>query len=87
MRIDQLLKKLLLIKSRTLAKKACDFGFVKINGKKCKASSKVLENDIIEFELYNIRTTVKILKIPKGNVSKKNLFEYYTIISRESLNK
>ncbi len=82
MRIDQLLKKLMLIKSRTIAKKACDLGLVKINDKKCKASSNVCENDIVEFELYNIKTVVKIIKIPKGNVSKKDAGKYYEIISR-----
>ena len=86
MRIDQLLKKLMLIKSRSIAKKACDLGLVKINEKVCKAHSNVFENDIVEYNLYNIKTRVKILKIPKGNVSKKNAHKYYEIISRQSLN-
>ena len=85
MRVDQLLKKLLLIKSRSIAKKACDYGLVKINGKVCKASSNVNENDTIEFELYSIKTLVKITKIPKGNVSKKNATDYYEIIYRKKI--
>ncbi len=82
MRIDQLMKKLMLVKSRSVAKKACELGLVKINDKICKASAEVRDNDIIEYEIYGYKSKVRILEIPKGNVSKKNAAKYYEFISK-----
>ncbi|HPV14900.1 MAG TPA: S4 domain-containing protein, partial [Candidatus Cloacimonadota bacterium] len=39
MRIDLLLNKLCLTKTRSIAKTACDKGLVKLNGKPAKASA------------------------------------------------
>ena len=49
MRVDQLLNKLCLVKTRSIAKRACDSNLVKINGKNAKSSSKVSENDVLEY--------------------------------------
>ncbi|MCF7793891.1 MAG: RNA-binding protein [Candidatus Cloacimonetes bacterium] len=85
MRIDQLLNKLCLVKTRSIAKKACDKNLVKINGKTAKASANVLAEDEIEYSLYSYRNILKIIKIPKGNVSKNNAPEYYEFLEREKL--
>ncbi|MBW6515696.1 MAG: RNA-binding protein [Candidatus Cloacimonetes bacterium] len=85
MRIDQLMNKLCLVKSRSVAKKACDHQLVLINGEPVKASSTVHENDTLQYSIYGYLTVIKIIKIPLGNVSKKNATEYYEVISREKL--
>ncbi len=82
MRIDQLLNTLCLMKTRSMAKKACDSNLVKLNGKVSKASTIVSDGDEIEYSVFGWNTKLKIEKIPVGNVSKKTAPEYYTIIER-----
>jgi len=84
-RIDQLLNKLCLIKTRSIAKKACDKKLVKINDKIAKSSSKVFQDDVVEYQIYGYLTKIKILEIPKGNVSKVNAARFYEIIERNEL--
>ncbi|MFA5498423.1 MAG: S4 domain-containing protein [Candidatus Cloacimonadia bacterium] len=85
MRIDQLLNKLCLVKSRSIAKNACDQGLVKINDKVAKGSAEVKENDLIEYSIYGYQTKIRITSIPQGNVAKRNAAEYYELISRDKL--
>ena len=85
MRIDQLLNKLCLVKTRSIAKKACDKNLVKINGKPAKASSAVNDNDVIEYDLYGYSNKIEIVTIPKGNVSKDRALEFYNILKRNKL--
>ena len=85
MRVDKLLSKLCLIKTRSIAKNACDKKLVKINGKIAKASAMIVDNDIIDYELYGYFNKIKITEVPKGNVSKVKAPEFYEILEREKL--
>ncbi len=85
MRVDQLLNKLCLVKTRSIAKNACDKNLVKINGKTAKASSVVSAGDEIEYSLYGYNNLIKIIEIPKRNVSKSKAPEFYQFIWREEL--
>lgn len=85
MRVDQLLNKLCLIKTRGIANKACHKGLISINDKKAKASTKVIEADVISLSLNGYKTVIKITIIPNGNVSKKSALDYYELIEREQL--
>lgn len=85
MRIDKLMNKLCLVKTRSIAKKACDKNLVKINGKIAKASSKIVDEDVIEYELYGYYNKIQLSKIPKGNVSKAKAPEFYEILERGKL--
>ncbi len=85
MRVDKLLNKLCLVKTRSIAKKACDKNLVKINGKIAKASSMISENDIIEYELYGYFNKIKITNVPLRNVSKDKAPEFYEIMERDKL--
>ncbi|OPX25958.1 MAG: RNA-binding protein [Candidatus Cloacimonas sp. 4484_143] len=85
MRVDQLLNKLCLIKTRSIAKKAADKNLIKINGKTAKASSNVLAGDVIEYELYGYYNKLEITDIPKGNVSKTSAPTFYKFCEREKL--
>ncbi len=82
MRIDQLLNTLCLMKTRSMAKNACDKGLVKINGKIAKASSTVSDGDEIEYSVFGWHSKLTIDKIPVGNVSKKTAPEFYTMVER-----
>ena len=85
MRIDLLMNKLCLVKSRSIAKNACDHHLVLINGHPVKASHIVKENDLLQYTIYGYTTKLKITKIPTSNVSKKNAADYYEVISRQKL--
>jgi len=77
------MNKLCLVKTRSIAKKACDNNAVRVNGKTAKASLEIKPNDIIEYDLFGYNTELKIIKIPIGNVAKKDAPEYYEISRRE----
>jgi len=85
MRIDQILNKLCLVKTRSIVKKACDLNLVKINSKIAKASNKVETNDIIEYNLNGYLTKIRLLEIPQGNVSKNSAPKFYELLERERL--
>jgi ribosome-associated heat shock protein Hsp15 len=85
MRVDLLLNKLCLVKTRSIAKKACDKGLVKINDKNAKASATIADGDTIEFSIYGYYNKITIDKLPTGNVSKKTAPEYYNVLAREKI--
>ncbi|MDP2173254.1 MAG: S4 domain-containing protein [Candidatus Cloacimonadaceae bacterium] len=85
MRIDLLLNKLCLTKTRSIAKNACDKGLVTLQGKIAKASAEVKAADIVIFNLYGFSHTIRIEKIPAGNVAKKDVTEYYSLLSRSEI--
>ena len=82
MRIDILLNKLCLTKTRSIAKNACDKNLVWLNGKHVKASQIVKIGDMIRFDLYGFSHEIEIILIPQGNVPKKDALQYYKLISR-----
>lgn len=85
MRIDQILNKLCLIKTRSIANQACHKGLIEINSQPAKASSNVKEDDIVLIKLNGYKTVIKITQVPNGNVSKKSALDYYELIERELL--
>lgn len=85
MRIDLLLNKLCLTKTRTIAKNACDKNLVWINGKAAKASHEVKAGDIVRLDLYSFTHEIQILEIPLGNVAKKDSAKYYQMNSKHSI--
>jgi ribosomal 50S subunit-recycling heat shock protein len=85
MRIDLLLNKLCLTKTRSIAKQACDKNLVWINGKLAKASHEVKAGDHIRFHLYGYRHELEILQIPVGNVPKQDAARYYKMLGKSAL--
>ena len=85
MRIDQLLNKLCLVKTRSIAKKACDKNFVKINDKIAKSSSNVNAGDVVEYQLYGFQSKFRIVEIPVGNISKNIAAGFYEVLERNKL--
>ena len=85
MRIDILLNKLCLVKTRSIAKNACDKGAIKVNAKLAKASLEIKIGDIIECNMFGYKTIIKINQIPDGNVAKKDALNFYEILEKEAL--
>ncbi|MDH4211605.1 MAG: S4 domain-containing protein [candidate division WOR-3 bacterium] len=80
MRIDQFLKRTLLMRQRQVAKKLCDKNFIKLNGKYTKASKHVSIGDVIEIETMKGLRHYRVLMIPQGNVKKNESDLYYAEI-------
>jgi len=85
MRIDLLLNKLCLTKTRSIAKNACDKGLVSLNAKPAKGSATVQDGDILTFRLYGYEHELRITKVPTGNVSKKDAAQYYEMLSKRAI--
>lgn len=69
MRLDKFLKVSRLIKRRTVANEVSDTGRVSVNGKLAKPSKQISVGDLIEIAYSNRTVSVKVLKVPAGNVS------------------
>jgi ribosomal 50S subunit-recycling heat shock protein len=85
MRIDLLLSKLCLTKTRSIAKNACDKNLVRVNDKTIKASHEVKARDFISFDLYGFKHNIQLIEIPIGNVAKKDAGDYYTLLDKTKL--
>lgn len=85
MRIDLLLNKICLTKTRSIAKNACDKNLVQINGKTAKASHEVKAGDLIRLDLYGFRHRIEITEIPAGNVARKDAANFYKLLEKTPL--
>lgn len=85
MRLDLLLNKLCLTKTRSIAKTACDKNLVWLNGKPAKAAALVKAGDKIVFRLYGAEHEISITQLPTGNVAKKDATQYYELLRRDEL--
>jgi ribosomal 50S subunit-recycling heat shock protein len=82
MRIDLLLNKLCLAKTRSIAKNACDKNLVWLNGKHAKASHEVKAGDHIRLDLYGFTHQLEVVEVPTGNVAKKDCTNYYKLLGK-----
>ena len=80
MRIDSLLKTLCLVKTRSLARKGCETGNVRIGGAVVKPSRIAAEGDLIEIRKPGHSLVVEILEMPRGQVSKKDAPRFYRVV-------
>ena len=80
MRIDSLLKALCLVKTRSLARKGCETGNVRINGAVVKPSREAAEGDVIEIRRTGHSLVVELLEMPKGQTSKRDAPRFYRIV-------
>ena len=83
MRLDRFLKVSRLIKRRSLAKDACDYGVIKVNGAVAKASKEVKPGDILELDLAAWYKKVEVLKVPARAVGKAAAADLYRVIEEK----
>ncbi len=79
MRLDKFLKTARIIKRRTVANDACDFGKVIVNGAVKKASYDVKNGDIIEITLGARVIKLKVVDVMNA-VKKEDASKLYEII-------
>lgn len=80
MRLDLFLKCLCLAKSRSLASKVIEDGRVTLNGSGVKASREVKTGDVLEITSGNVFRKLKVLDVPKGQLSKAASKDFYEIL-------
>lgn len=81
MRLDKFLKVSRLIKRRTVANDVSDQGRVLVNGNPAKPSKQLKVGDVITIEHFKKSVSVKVLKIPTGNVSVQESGSLYEELS------
>ena len=74
------LHRICILKSRTLAKEACERGKVSLNGVKIKGSHEVRAGDRIRCDLGVRILELEILEVPLGQVAKKDAKDYYRLL-------
>ncbi|HEX6537102.1 MAG TPA: S4 domain-containing protein [Gemmatimonadaceae bacterium] len=83
MRVDLALKRLLLVKSRTEGKEACDVGAVHVNGKPAKASAEVQPGDRLRIDYAQRTLEVELLGEIGKNVSRAQAKTLYRVLRDE----
>ena len=77
------LHKICILKSRTLAKEACERGKVWLNGAPVKGSHDVHAGDLIRCNLGVRILELEVTDVPLGQVSRKDAKEYYRLLADE----
>jgi ribosomal 50S subunit-recycling heat shock protein len=82
-RLDVFLHRVCVLKSRSLAKEACDRGKVALNGGAAKGSRTVTAGDRIRLDLGVRILDLEVTAVPEGTVSKKEAGHYYRVLAEE----
>lgn len=80
MRVDLALKRLLLVRSRSEAKEACDVGAVFVNDVRAKPSVEVQPGDRLRVEYAHRSLEVELLAPIGTNVSRAQARELYRVV-------
>lgn len=84
MRLDVFLSSSRLIKRRTQAKKACDFGAVLVDGMPAKASLTARIGQKIQIDFQNRVLEVEILSVPpEKHLNKEEAKDLYRVLKDE----
>jgi len=82
-RVDLALKRLLLVKSRTEGKEACDVGAVRINGQPAKASAELRVGDRMSVAYAHRTLEIELLEEIGKNVSRAQAKTLYRVLCDE----
>jgi ribosomal 50S subunit-recycling heat shock protein len=85
MRLDLFLKKMRLVKQRTLAKELCDAGRVLVDGHPAKPSHEVRAEDRIHVQMLQREIEVRVLGVPHGNVARRDVPKWIEFLRDEHL--
>jgi ribosome-associated heat shock protein Hsp15 len=85
LRVDVLLHRLCLTKSRSEAKAACEAGAVTVDGKRARASDSVAAGKRIVVKYPSRVLEVELLELPGKSVSKKAARDLYRVLKDEKV--
>jgi ribosomal 50S subunit-recycling heat shock protein len=78
------LHRICILKSRTLAKEACERGKVFLNGVPIKGSHEVHTGDRLRCDLGPRVLELEVLEVPLGHISRKDARNYYRLLTEET---
>ena len=82
-RVDVLLHRLCITRSRSEAKNACDSGAVSVKGRAAKASEPVEVGDTVTVRFPRRLVEIELLATPPKSTSKKAAREMYRVLRDE----
>jgi ribosomal 50S subunit-recycling heat shock protein len=80
-RIDIYLSAVCVLKTRSLAKEACDRGKIGVNGVPAKASHRVHPGDHIRLDLGTRILEIEVVGVPEGQIARKQATEFFKVLS------
>ena len=83
LRVDVLLHRLCLTRSRSEAKAACDAGAVRVKGEPVKASYAVRPGEVIGIHFPHRVLEIQVGELPPKSISKKAARELYRVLKDE----
>jgi ribosomal 50S subunit-recycling heat shock protein len=84
MRLDMYLKASRIVARRPLAKRLCDGGAVRINGRPAKAAQEIRPGDVLEVETAGTVRRFRVERLPEGrNVARADARDLTTLLSAE----
>ena len=83
MRIDKFLKMARLVKRRTAAQEMIEVGAVRIDGRMCKSSSEVVEENSVEIAYMAKVLKVKVLCADEGLLKRPQTVAYEVLEERQ----
>lgn len=83
LRVDVVLHRLCLTRSRSEAKAACDAGAVRVGGKPARASQAVAVGDAVSIRFPHRTVEVVLEGLPDKSTSKKAARELYRVVREE----
>lgn len=83
LRVDVLLDRLCLTRSRSEAKSACDSGAVSVGGQQAKANQSVAIGDRIAIEFPGSSLEIEVVELPPKSTSRTAAREMYRVIRTE----
>lgn len=84
LRLDVLLHRLCLTRSRSEAKNACDSGAVRVGGRPAKASQEVSAGETVALHFPRRRLEIELTELPPKSTSKKSAREMYRVLRDET---
>lgn len=85
LRVDVLLDRLCLTRSRSEAKSACDAGAVLMGGNALKASHLVGAGDVLTVRFPHRELELEVERLPPKSTSKKAARELYRVVRDEAV--
>ena len=84
MRLDLWLRRVCLLKSRSLAKRGCRSGDILLAGEPVKESHALRPGEILTLRFPSREMEIEVLVIPEGNVPKKEAASHYRVIEERA---
>jgi len=80
MRLDLFLKKISLVRQRSIAKEICEAGAVQVNGHRAKPAQDVETGDVVRVRFARRELELRVLDVPHGNIAKREVFRYIEML-------